>query len=373
MKIVAASQGGNTTMVKGYKFKAFVSDAMDEREGVLGTKSKHKAGGGAGASGAGGGGHAGAGDDDDTIALESVTWVPNHMAPKCMMPECTVKFSRFGNRRHHCRLCGKVFCLDHSMGKYVAPAVITAPRLWPCMPTPVPLYDVGPCVCRIMIKGIVGVDSAKPQRVCDTCRRRVESGGPLIKVAEETQHGSCWVQWGVPHVASWQWLTMRPSHARTAPNNHVLVDAHASGFDSPRRSPPVSVMQGSASGPASGPRSFGSGSVPGSASGGGGAGDELEAPGHRPRGMSIFEDFDLLLPGEENGMQYGGSDKKSKKSKKSKKKKKRASQPPGTIGAAGGGSGGFSTMPLRGEAGYGQFQSMVEREREMLRAIRGEQ
>lgn len=95
-----STAGKSTSKVEGYLFKAFVSAAVDV----------DKSGGQQGAGSGGGGSGA-----DEEVAVESVVWVPDHLAPRCMMDGCSVAFTSFGNRRHHCRLCGKVYCLQHSL------------------------------------------------------------------------------------------------------------------------------------------------------------------------------------------------------------------------------------------------------------------
>jgi len=73
-----------------------------------------------------------------TPSLEtSPVWIPDSDAKACML--CNTAFTVL-NRRHHCRKCGKVVCDDCSKGKWTFPQ-----------------------------------QSSKPQRVCDTCYKELNS------------------------------------------------------------------------------------------------------------------------------------------------------------------------------------------------------
>ena len=49
-------------------------------------------------------------------------WVPDQHTTQCMAPDCRQQFSLF-NRKHHCRICGKIFCTNCCSKSLSAPAV----------------------------------------------------------------------------------------------------------------------------------------------------------------------------------------------------------------------------------------------------------
>ena len=49
------------------------------------------------------------------LELEPPVWVPDSAAPRCMAAVCGRPFS-LAFPRHHCRLCGQVFCCADSQG-----------------------------------------------------------------------------------------------------------------------------------------------------------------------------------------------------------------------------------------------------------------
>eukprot|EP00586_Coscinodiscus_wailesii_P015433 CAMPEP_0172516626 /NCGR_PEP_ID=MMETSP1066-20121228/277825_1 /TAXON_ID=671091 /ORGANISM="Coscinodiscus wailesii, Strain CCMP2513" /LENGTH=332 /DNA_ID=CAMNT_0013298191 /DNA_START=158 /DNA_END=1152 /DNA_ORIENTATION=- len=60
-------------------------------------------------------------------ARSSLTWEKDHVQTTCT--ECHIEFSPL-NRRHHCRLCGKIFCRDCSKQRSLIPpsAIVLIPK-----------------------------------------------------------------------------------------------------------------------------------------------------------------------------------------------------------------------------------------------------
>ena len=52
-----------------------------------------------------------------------VQWIPDLLVNECTEPDCSVMFTAFQlslkKRRHHCRLCGNVFCDKHCSKRIV--------------------------------------------------------------------------------------------------------------------------------------------------------------------------------------------------------------------------------------------------------------
>ena len=84
------------------------------------------------------------------------TWVSDNAVTACH--RCGVEFG-FLTRRHHCRMCGRIFCDACSRGKAVIP-----PRLRAIMPSSPPG----------VLHGFLSAPSAdQPRRVCDGCRDNI--------------------------------------------------------------------------------------------------------------------------------------------------------------------------------------------------------
>jgi hypothetical protein len=85
------------------------------------------------------------GNGEDATALRAILdseppqWIPDSACGSCM--QCDAKFQPLRRARHHCRLCGGIFCSDCSKGKCLMPS-------------------------KFMEKD--------PQRVCDGCYERLE-------------------------------------------------------------------------------------------------------------------------------------------------------------------------------------------------------
>ena len=152
-----------------------------------------------------------------------------------------------------------------------------------------------------------------------------------------------------------------------------LVDPTASHFDT---STTQSLIHRPAAGRGPGPRTAAAAPTAGAraapdasappASGGGDAAADDGRPRFRPRGMSIFDDIDLAFDDDDTlGRGGGGGGKDDKKRKK--KKKKRRSLLQGGVDA--GGSTAHSSMPIRGDPQYNDFQERVRREQARLAAI----
>lgn len=47
------------------------------------------------------------------VFVSSDDWVPDNVVASCMAPECKAPFTLF-NRKHHCRVCGRIFCASCS-------------------------------------------------------------------------------------------------------------------------------------------------------------------------------------------------------------------------------------------------------------------
>ena len=51
------------------------------------------------------------------VSYHLVQWIPDYLVTECMDPGCSVQFSTIRHpmrsRRHHCRLCGNIFCDKH--------------------------------------------------------------------------------------------------------------------------------------------------------------------------------------------------------------------------------------------------------------------
>jgi hypothetical protein len=71
----------------------------------LGPAPRHGGGGGGGSSG---GGSVPGGGQADVLLLDPPTWLPDSYASHC--GGCHLPFKALLRLRHHCRLCGKVFC-----------------------------------------------------------------------------------------------------------------------------------------------------------------------------------------------------------------------------------------------------------------------
>lgn len=54
--------------------------------------------------------------------VPTARWVPDAQATQCMAPDCQQQFTFF-NRKHHCRICGKIFCTNCCSKQLSAPAV----------------------------------------------------------------------------------------------------------------------------------------------------------------------------------------------------------------------------------------------------------
>ena len=50
-----------------------------------------------------------------------VIWIPSENVTKCY--NCAIHFSIL-NRKHHCRMCGRVFCNDCSSGRSTIPSIL---------------------------------------------------------------------------------------------------------------------------------------------------------------------------------------------------------------------------------------------------------
>ena len=50
-----------------------------------------------------------------------VIWIPSDNVVKCY--DCSTHFSML-NRKHHCRMCGRVFCNECSSGRSTIPSIL---------------------------------------------------------------------------------------------------------------------------------------------------------------------------------------------------------------------------------------------------------
>jgi hypothetical protein len=71
-------------------------------------------------------------------------WLPNRAANECMYTGCGAAFSTF-KRRHHCRVCGLIFCQLHSANRCIVPAAF-------------------------------GYSGRSKKRTCDACCRKLNEG-----------------------------------------------------------------------------------------------------------------------------------------------------------------------------------------------------
>lgn len=92
-------------------------------------------------------------------------------------------------------------------------------------------------------------------------------------------------------------------------------------------------------------------------------------PGHRPRGLSVFEDLDFEIDSDlEEQMRRDNKEHQSGRSGRGSKKKKGKNKG-GKDKRAGAGSAAFASMPIRGDPQYAAFHKNVQREQEALRQM----